>query len=207
MKLEFLPAPADQAETAAPLIYSSGAEMFDYMFDRGGRTALGFLQMAYADGAGFFGHRNHTAAIEAQKIQGIGAFYSGHEYSRLSLGTTWQVMRYYPLKEHFGMLRDFMHVGRWMVAPPKRMDYGANLGVAESARGKGVGSALIEHQKQVAIKKGRSIYALDVADNNPRAQALYERLGFQLKSEVSFTGPDRGIAIPNARRLVMDLPR
>lgn len=205
MSIEFSAAPPDAADIAAPLIYSSGIEMFDYMFDRGGRTALEYLKMAYADGAGFFGHRNHVVAHEKAEILGIGAFYSGNEYQRLSLGSTWQVVRYYPVKEHFGMLRDFLHVGRWMKAPPRRMDYVANLGVSEAARGRGVGTALLEYQKQRAIEKGRSLYALDVADNNPRAQALYERLGFQFKGECEFTGPDRGIHIPNSRRLVMSL--
>lgn len=205
MNYQIAAAPPDAAELGSPLIYSAAQEMFEYMFSRGGRKASDFLEYAYADGAGFFGYRNHQAVFFEGAMVGIGAFYSGAEYNTLSNQTVWQVFKYFPLRTHAGILMDFMSVKRWMPPPPRRMQYVANLGVAPEMRNRGVGSALLRHQKDVAKAKGKKIYALDVASNNPRAEALYAREGFVVRSESTFTGKDRGISIPAGRRMEQTL--
>ncbi|WP_245924940.1 GNAT family N-acetyltransferase [Aliiruegeria haliotis] len=50
--------------------------------------------------------------------------------------------------------------------------------VASDARGRGVGTTLIEAIMQEAARQGMQTVRLDVIDRNPRARALYERLGF-----------------------------
>lgn len=50
--------------------------------------------------------------------------------------------------------------------------------VEQSARGMGVGSALLGAIKAEAFKRGLSEVRLDVIDTNPRAQALYQRHRF-----------------------------
>jgi ribosomal protein S18 acetylase RimI-like enzyme len=50
--------------------------------------------------------------------------------------------------------------------------------VAESHRGRGVGSALIEALAHEALARGLARVRLDVTHENPRARALYERRGF-----------------------------
>lgn len=52
------------------------------------------------------------------------------------------------------------------------------LAVAEGWRGRGLGSALIEALADEARARGYARLRLDVADQNDRARALYERLGF-----------------------------
>ena len=66
------------------------------------------------------------------------------------------------------------------------------LAVTESARGRGVGTALIEALSQEARRRGYPALRLDVVDTNPRAQALYTRLGFHIEKETSI-GPLRHI--------------
>lgn len=51
--------------------------------------------------------------------------------------------------------------------------------VAEKARGLGVGSALIAAVEAHAAAGGQRTLRLDVIDSNPRAEALYRRLGFE----------------------------
>ncbi|MGC1496864.1 MAG: GNAT family N-acetyltransferase [Sulfitobacter sp.] len=51
--------------------------------------------------------------------------------------------------------------------------------VAASARGLGLGSALLQAIKHEAVDRGLSTVRLDVIDTNPRARALYERQGFK----------------------------
>lgn len=53
------------------------------------------------------------------------------------------------------------------------------LCVARSARGQGVGRALIDAICAEAARRGHDEVRLDVVDTNQRARALYERVGFR----------------------------
>ncbi len=55
MSIKFRPALPDDVEAAVPLIYSSGPDAFDFVFNVPGRaTAQDFLRQAFVDGAGAF---------------------------------------------------------------------------------------------------------------------------------------------------------
>jgi len=60
--------------------------------------------------------------------------------------------------------------------------------VAAEARGKGVGTALLNAIKSEARNRNMSEVQLDVIDTNPRARSLYEREGFQPLGQEK-TGP------------------
>lgn len=51
--------------------------------------------------------------------------------------------------------------------------------VDRHARGRGVGTALLEAMVEEARKRGLRAVQLEVVDTNPRARALYERRGFK----------------------------
>ena len=53
------------------------------------------------------------------------------------------------------------------------------LFVAEDARGRGVGTLLLDALCREARARGYREIRLDVVDTNPRARALYERYGFE----------------------------
>ncbi|SDH64972.1 Acetyltransferase (GNAT) family protein [Agrococcus jejuensis] len=53
-----------------------------------------------------------------------------------------------------------------------------NLHVAAVARGHGVGTAIVHAAEGHARAAGAASLAVGVADDNPRARALYERLGY-----------------------------
>lgn len=96
------------------------------------------------------------------------------------------------------MLRRALHSGSVARRPRRRSVYIANLGVRSDMRGRGIGSALIEHEAEKARLAGFEAMTLDVADTNPRAEALYRRLGFSVIEEKTFRG-DPGNAVLNAR--------
>ena len=56
--------------------------------------------------------------------------------------------------------------------------YVDGVAVATEMRGKGIGSHLFELLEQAVLKKRIKTISLEVIDTNPRAKALYERLGF-----------------------------
>ena len=64
--------------------------------------------------------------------------------------------------------------------------------VRAEARGMGVGTALLNAVIAEARERGCSEVRLDVIDSNPRARALYERVGFKADG-VETTGPFRWI--------------
>jgi len=67
------------------------------------------------------------------------------------------------------------------------VDYEVNVGTGtlwqlatrEDFRGLGIGSRLIAELEQKIINRGISSASLSVETNNPRAKALYERLGYK----------------------------
>lgn len=50
--------------------------------------------------------------------------------------------------------------------------------VADDMRGRGVGSRLLAMLEEIAASKGGRAVSLEVIDTNPRARALYERIGY-----------------------------
>jgi len=197
----FRPARADDVEAAVPLIYSSGPEAFEYVFTQGGRTALDFLAFAFVDGRGFFGWRNHEVALLDDEVVGIGAFYSGREYGRLSAQLVLQAARSYPLVRLARVVRHGLQIRSVMPPPSRATHYVAHLGVRSALQGRGIATALLRHEWTIAVQLGRQTCALDVSVRNARAQALYDRLGFQVMREQAFAGP-RGV-VPDSRRMQM----
>jgi GNAT superfamily N-acetyltransferase len=56
--------------------------------------------------------------------------------------------------------------------------YVESISVSATARGRGVGSALLARAHQLAIDSRLRCVELEVVDTNPRAHALYARLGY-----------------------------
>jgi len=58
--------------------------------------------------------------------------------------------------------------------------YVDGVAVASEMRGRGIGTHLFELLEHAALKKEIKKISLEVIDTNPRAKALYERLGFEV---------------------------
>ena len=65
------------------------------------------------------------------------------------------------------------------------------LAVAESYRGQGIGTRLVEALAAVAAERRYPAIRLDVADGNLRARALYDRLGFRAVERIGGGRLDR----------------
>ena len=95
------------------------------------------------------------------------------------------------LARHYGWLGSLVR-GSLLAAIDRRVEPGVllmdGICVAPEARGRGVGTRLLEAVVEHARAAGLGQVRLDVVDANPRARALYERCGFVAGAE-SRLGP------------------
>lgn len=209
---------ATDSEAAVPLIYSSGPAAFDYVFSRSDSASptssgappdgapLEFLHRAFMDGSGEFGYRTHWIAQVASRIVGVGAGYSGADALAFTLAAARQIVAHYGLLAGIGVIRRGLAVER-VVPPPmsRSLFYIGHLGIAADLRGGGFGGLLIEHLLQRGREAGFRQVALDVSCANPRAQSLYERIGFRVAAEHRSTLSNRFASVPDHRRMTMAL--
>ena len=168
--------PAD-AEAAVPLVYRSGPAAFDHVFAGQGHDAQGFLRAAFRGGRGLFSCQRHWLGEVDGEVVVAGTAFGGGAALGDSVVVARQMLGHYRLRAP-GAIRRGLQVERVIAPPPKGVWYLAHLGVAPGATGQGIGSAFIGHLLAQGRAAGFGMAALDVADDNPRARRLYERLGF-----------------------------
>ncbi len=71
--------------------------------------------------------------------------------------------------------------------------YVDGIAVAAEARGLGIGTRLLDETTARARSIGKRYVRLDVIDTNPRAQALYERLGYKVTRVQAFRYQERWV--------------
>lgn len=176
--IEIRPARSEDVAEATALSLSSGPALLGLVFTTRTKDAKSFLARAFASDAGFLGHGVFTAALVDGRVAGVGAFYSGVELPRL----LWRVLKesfsFYGFVEGLGVLVRLLRVAPMMPSPARDTHFVTCLGVASQAQGRGVGSALLQHEMAAARARGKRKLALDVALDNPNAERLYARLGF-----------------------------
>lgn len=204
--LEFrLAAPTD-ADAAVPLIYSSGPATFDYVFSVPGRaTAVEFLRQAFLDGAGEFGFRNHVIGVRAGIVVASGAAWSGATTLSFTLAAARQILRCYGPIAGLGVVARGLKVESVIQPPARDCWYVAHLGVPPELRGQGIGVRLVEHLLAQGRDRGLPYAALDVAATNPRAQQLYERIGFRVTRERESRLANAQARVANHRRMELRL--
>jgi len=173
---------ADVAD-AVPLIYSSGPAAFDYVFNNGGtRDAQAFLRFAYLHGGGEFGWRAHRIAEMGGQVVAVGAAFDGRTVTRFTLAGALQIWGFYGAIRAWGVMVRGLRVEA-IIRPPHAQEYYlCHLGVREEMRGRGIGAHFIGHLLEGLDAKRHRCATLDVAVTNPRAQLLYERLGFEVEA-------------------------
>ena len=179
MTLTFRRATPADAEAAVPLMYRSGPAAFDHVFAGEGRDAQGFLRAAFRAGRGLFACQRHWLGEVAGKVVVAGTAFGGGAALGDSVAVARQMLGHYRLRAAGPIWRG-LQVERVIAPPPRGVWYLAHLGVAPDAVGQGIGSAFIDHLLAQGRAAGFGQAALDVADDNPRARRLYERLGFAL---------------------------
>jgi ribosomal protein S18 acetylase RimI-like enzyme len=177
-EVEFKKACEQDARILAPLLYDSGPEAFDYVFTVGKKTALDFLNYALQKKGGEFGYGCHTCVWNDHQIVGVGARFSSKNNLSFLWNNAKRILFFYSLPVALGVIIRGLRVERVLVPPGKNVYYIAHLDIAENKRGQGIGFDLITHFIQQAPRQPLPFIELDVAETNPRAQALYQSMGF-----------------------------
>lgn len=201
MVLSFRPARADDVYLAVPLIYSSGPAAFDYIFQHSKKgRSVDFLRAVFVQPDGEFSYSNHTVVEKDGRLLGIGAAFSGDKNMAFTIAAAKQIFRFYGAIEAWPVIFKGLQAESVIQPPSSKELIIGHLGVAPEAQGQGIGTALVEYLLSLDIAKGKTP-ALDVAVTNPRAEALYERLGFVVLAERQSNLKNENGAIVNHRRM------
>jgi GNAT superfamily N-acetyltransferase len=129
---------------------------------------------ALADDTARYSHTHATVAELGGAIVGVAFGYPSASEPHLDL--TMQRL----LAERFGELAELFPDVETL---PDEW-YLDSISVAESARGKGVGTQLLAALPEVVAAQGETVIGLNVDDGNPKARVLYEREGFVAVGEL-----------------------
>lgn len=178
--LEVRPCEPGDVKVAVPIMHTSGPEAFDFVFcDRRQQQSFEFLESTFIRPRSEFGFNQHLCLILDGNIVAVG----GTRFASQNLGFTFDGAA--SILSHYSPLAALRTIGRGLtiertLKPPiKGVGIIYNLAVEREHQSKGYGEQLIGHLLEIIRAKGMKKAALDVSVENPRAQALYERLGFR----------------------------
>lgn len=182
MTLQYRTCQANDVNDAVPLMYSAGPEAYRYVFSVDYEDqAIDFLRFAFVKGKGEFGYSDHILALNDNKVVGLVGRRESSQNLSYTVAAIKQIFGFYGFFKGLKVIvrgLKFEHI----VAPPSKGRVSLhNLGVIPDSRGKGYGQAIIKYFIDNEKKGNTQFVCLDVASTNPRAKALYQRLGFVVK--------------------------
>ena len=181
--IEFRPCVPEDVEKAVPLILSSGPQAFNYVFANDRVKATDFLRYAFQRTGGEFSFDNHVALLLDQEVVGIGSAFTSKQANGFLFRDFLHIVRFYRMRALIVSIRGLRI--EQLIKPPKRAEISiAHLGISPQHRSKGLGQQLIQFLMNHAPKESASYFVLDVSEENPRAQALYERMGFTVHKQM-----------------------
>lgn len=193
----------DDVGPIAELMFSSGPDIYQYLFTTRNSTALDFIRHEFSKGYGFCGYKNVTVAIKDGTVVGTGCFYDRARYEKLVKGTGKNILDFFGVMGAIPVVLRTRHNGSTMKPPRDGELYLANFGVDSRLRSQGIGSLMIRHKLAEARQHGYRTFGLDVSVANPKGQALYERLGLRVTREKVFSNPKANVA--NCRKMELSL--
>lgn len=205
MNLEIRQARPEDADDAAELIYSAAPDAYEFLYAAKGGRALDYIHYEFRRGSGFLGADAHTVAVADGEVVGIGSFYTKAEYQQLSSAQGKNLIAHFGWWEFLRMMPRGLRIQRGISKLKDGQLYLANLGVKPQLRSRGIGKALIEAAAQRARAQSLRQLVLDVSEKNPRAEALYQRLGFDVTGiNIVKTRPG-GVPLPNSKSMAKAL--
>jgi len=197
---------APHADEFAELIHATGPVTYDYQFAR--RELFDKLVKAsWATPGTLFAYDETSLAFDADELVGILVRFHGPEFlrRRKALPPLWKPM----MDSGEVSPEDLKEIGRRThlcsylnVAIPSVVYYIHAIAVKETARGRGVGAALVRHAMQRGRSAGLRGLHLDVLSDNPAVE-FYHSLG--LDCIVQTIAPEPlASGVPMEMRMALD---
>ena len=206
MNIEIRPAKPEDAERSVPLIFSSGPAVFDYVFSH--NTAIHakeYLSGVFQTEGGEFGYGTHFVATLDKTVIAAGAAFSGEAALAYLFAAARGIFSHYGVLKSPGVIRRGLQVESIIKPPKGDLHYIAHIGTDPDYRSRGVGGKLVEFLLEEGRRLGRTTAALDVSVENPRAEALYDRLGFTVTQELKSKFENTTARVPDHRRMEIQL--
>ncbi len=203
--MEIRQAKQNDTGAIAEMIYSSGADIYDFIYQTNDKSALDYINYEFKSGRGFAGYKNVTVAVENNEVIATGCFYDGNVYNKLVIGSALNMISFYGLINFIAVLKRSLHAISVMKQPRKNELYLSNFGVSEKYRSRGIGSAVVQKKITEAKTAHYKKFILDVSVNNPKAETLYKRMGMNVTKEKKFTGKRDGFECADARQMELVL--
>lgn len=176
---------ASDAVACAPLVFASGEHEFEYFLGVPSEQCVAFLARAFACSGGRFSWRRHDVAVDARgEIVAVLAAHDGRRIMADDPHIVWSLLRYFGPLRTVPMLIRGLILETELPKPKKGQTLVAHCATRADARGTGVFTALFAHAlngstaAERGLEAGERDIVLDVLVSNPRAAALYRRLGF-----------------------------
>jgi ribosomal protein S18 acetylase RimI-like enzyme len=198
--------PTDDARIVARCLFSSGPDVLAYSLapERDEGTAQRVLAIGFVADDGAFSHKYVIVAERNGALLGAAAIFPARDKAKIFARTARPVLKALAARDWPTLAMRAVRVAPFGEGIPDEALYLSQIGVEPAARGAGVGSKLLEAIFERARALGLSRTALHVSIDNPRAEALYARHGFQAMGVVG----DRAISdkegIPMQRVMVRD---
>jgi ribosomal protein S18 acetylase RimI-like enzyme len=150
---------------------------------------------------------NTIVARRDGDLLGLAALSSrGEPYAGGLMGSSWDPR---PYRDLLGWLGATWAVWGMRMADhhPKRDElYVDGIAVSPEVRGLGIGTRLLDEAAGIARRHGKRYVRLDVIDRNPRAKALYERLGYRVTNVQSFRHKERWLGFGEMISMELEVP-
>lgn len=179
-KIEFRNCTPEDVDKAVPLIFSSGPDAFSYVFKNKKYSPIDFLKYAFRRRGGEFSYDNHYAVILNGELVGIGSAFDSKRAKGFEKKEFLNIINFYKINA-LPVLIKGLKTERIVRLPKSNEICIAHLGVSENYRGLGLGRKLIAFLMKASNATSTDYFVLDVSEENPKAKALYDRLGFKVE--------------------------
>lgn len=202
MDVEIRQARSEDVDQAVDLIYSAAPAAYEFLYAINGASARDYIRYEFERGSGFLGAAAHTVAVADGGVVGIGSFYTKTDAKLLGSEQAKNFIARFGAWEFVRMMPRGLRIQRGISKLKDDQLYLANLGVKEGMRSRGIGKTLIEAAAQRASSQGLAQLVLDVSDKNPRAETLYQRLGFEVTGMKPARTQTGGVQLPGSKSML-----
>lgn len=207
MELLIRPARSSDVAAATPLIFSAGPDAFNFVFSHRTRLdARGFIAHAFSSDRGEFSWCHHWVAELDGDVVGTAVGYTGATARHFLWPAVGHIIQCYGIAGAMRVIRRGLQIEK-IIVPPTRADmfYIGNVAVSPALRGRGIGQQIMAHMHAEGRRQGATVCALDVSAANPRAEALYARLGYRVVKENPSTLANAAGRVADHRRMELEL--